>query len=128
MSAGSQRMSAWRICLASACLLAGLVLLLLPPSQASAGVPAICEEYPNLPQCEEGGGGGGGNEDPDEDAGGAGPTGDADGELPFTGYPLTSLLLLLLALLVAGLTLRAYLAIRGRVRGSPAADRSFVDY
>lgn len=128
MSAGSQRMSAWRICLASACLLAGLVLLLLPPSQASAGVPAICEEYPNLPQCEEGGGGGGGNEDPDEDAGGAGPTGDADGELPFTGYPLTSLLLLLLALLVAGLTLRAYLAIRGRARGGPAADRSFVDY
>lgn len=93
---------------------------------ASAGQPPICDEYPDLPQCAEdepgdddrepredaGPGGGGG-------AGPAGPTGDAgdgDGELPFTGYPLTSLLLLLLALLAAGLAVRSYLAARNRLR------------
>jgi hypothetical protein len=89
---------------------------------ASAQQPPICAEYPGLPQCEApaagggenpgGGGGGGENAIP----GSGGSSGDAGGTLPFTGYPLTSLLLLLLVLLAAGLTIRAYLAIRDRVR------------
>jgi hypothetical protein len=89
---------------------------------ASAQVPAICDEYPGLPQCEgpTAGGGdapgnqGGGGENALPGSGGA--TGEADGTLPFTGYPLTPLLLLLLVLLATGLTIRAYLAIRDRVR------------
>jgi hypothetical protein len=89
---------------------------------ASAQVPAICDEYPGLPQCEAptaGGGDAPGNQDGGgENAlpGSGGATGEADGTLPFTGYPLTPLLLLLLVLLVTGLTIRAYLAIRDRVR------------
>lgn len=94
---------------------------------ASAGQPPICSEYPDLPQCEEGGGNGGENpnppqEEPDDEGGagggpGAGPTGDAGGgELPFTGYPLTSLMLLLLILLATGLAIRSYLAVRDRLR------------
>ncbi len=53
----------------------------------------------------------------------AGGDGTASGELPFTGYPMTPLLLLLLALLAAGLLLRAYLAVRTRLqaRGDLAA-------
>ena len=92
---------------------------------ASAGQPPICDEYPDLPQCEEDV-----NQPPeeprdddepdeDEDAAPVGPSGDAgdgDGELPFTGYPLTSLMLLLLALLAIGLAIRSYLAIRDRLR------------
>ena len=106
-------------------------------SGASAQVPAICDQYPELPQCSPA------DNDPDGDdpdgtddgdtgvpagtddaggpssaipGGGGGPTAGAGatGELPFTGYPLTPLLLLLLALLLAGLLLRAYLALRDR--------------
>jgi hypothetical protein len=93
--------------------------------RASAQVPAICDEYPGLPQCEQGsgGGGGGGGANPTSGAGqngipgGGGATADdTGGTLPFTGYPLTPLLLLLLVLLAAGLTIRAYLAIRDRLR------------
>jgi hypothetical protein len=89
---------------------------------ASAQVPAICDEYPGLPGCQEPAAGGGGDSPGGEDGGGVnatpggGPTGDTAGTLPFTGYPLTPLLLLLLLLLVTGLTIRAYLAIRDRVR------------
>jgi hypothetical protein len=87
-----------------------------PPASAQ-GLPSICDEYPNLPICEEPTGGG--NNNPP----GAGPTaeqGVSTGELPFTGYPLTPLLLLLLLLLLLGMALRAYVEIRDRIR--PDAD------
>lgn len=95
----------------------------LAAAPASAqGQPAICEEYPNLPQCEDDGGGGGDDEDPTGGGGGdegddfgAGASGDSSGNLPFTGYPLSTLFLVLFALLAAGLTLRAYVAIRERL-------------
>jgi hypothetical protein len=89
---------------------------------ASAQQAPICAEYPGLPQCEEptagGGDAAGGDNGGAANAvpGSGGATGEADGTLPFTGYPLTPLLLLLLLLLVTGLTIRAYLAIRDRVR------------
>lgn len=97
--------------------IAGATLL---ASDANAQLPAICEQYPNLPQCDQGPGGGGGGNQPGDD--GTGPAGvqspsaasSGGGELPFTGYPITPLLLLLLALLLTGLALRAYLAIRDR--------------
>ena len=83
----------------------------------------ICAEYPGLPQCEEPATGGGGDTPGGTNTGGenavpgsGAATGEADGTLPFTGYPLTPLLLLLLVLLATGLTIRAYLAIRDRVR------------
>lgn len=43
-------------------------------------------------------------------------TGATGGALPFTGYRLTPVILLFLALLVAGLTVRAYVAIRDRAQ------------
>lgn len=43
------------------------------------------------------------------------------GQLPFTGYPLTPLVLLLVLLLAAGLLLRAYVGVRDRIRTRNAA-------
>ncbi|MGH2954141.1 MAG: hypothetical protein ACRDK9_08995 [Solirubrobacterales bacterium] len=108
---------------------------------AAAQQPAICDQYPQLPQCggSEGAGGGGGGDEgnpldqgqspaSDEGAGAGpgafpgagGPTagagGGTGGELPFTGYPLTPLLLILLILLAAGLMIRTYLGARDRWR------------
>lgn len=106
--------------LAVLALLLGLSLSLLGPPTASAQLPAVCEQYPDLPGCVDPDDDGDANDENDEDAGPAagagGPSGgDGDGSLPFTGYPLTSLILLLLALLAIGLAIRLSLAIRGRL-------------
>lgn len=94
-------------------------LSLAAASPAEAQLPAFCEQYPNDPACIDPGGGGGDNPDGDGDTGpgavSAGTGGDGDGSLPFTGYPLTGLVLLLLALLATGLALRAGMAIRNRM-------------
>ncbi len=119
---------------AAIALLAATFVLAIPGS-AAAGQPAICAQYPDLPQCEEDDAGGGGNEnendgdgDGDDPVGGGGGTGNADGgDLPFTGYPLTPLLALLLALLVAGMAIRAYLIVRDRLRVDSAVDSHFGD-
>lgn len=94
----------------------------------------FCEEYPDIPGCaptpepapppEE-------QADPVEEeetaappaAPAAAPTAvvDTGDELPFTGYPLTALILLLLALLLLGFAIRAYLAIRDRVARNQSA-------
>lgn len=126
-------------------LLGALTLALLAaPGAHAQSEPPICQQYPSLPQCDTNGsdngndtGGGGDNpgdeqfpadEDRSDDA--AGPLGGgpsassgAAGELPFTGYPLTSALLVFLILLLAGLALRGYLATRGRLGGG-AVPRS----
>lgn len=89
-------------------------------STASAQLP-ICQQYPDDDICI-------GPTDEAEDAGDQGPgaggqngdnngSGDADGSLPFTGYPLSALVLLLVALLAAGLGVRAYIAVRDRLSG-----------
>lgn len=108
-------------------------------SPQHAAAQAICDQYPNLPECQPGpnpppgpgpGPGPGptpgpGDFPPGGDGGpSAGPDGaaakDADGRLPFTGYPLTPLILLLLALLAGGLALRGVVAVRERLaRGTP---------
>lgn len=103
------------LALAMACAVA-LGLSLAPP--AGAQTPAICDQYPNLPICSGGGGGGNDSDDTDDadagTAGAAGTAGTAGGSLPFTGYPLTGLMLLLVGLLAAGAATRGYLAIRDR--------------
>ena len=101
---------------------------------ASAQGPGseFCEEYPDIPGCAA---------DPVPTATepaepaepaeppaappattAAAPTVEVDtgDELPFTGYPLTALILLLLILLLVGLAIRAYLAIRERVADDAA--------
>jgi hypothetical protein len=99
----------------------GLLLLASAPAQAQ-GLPPICEDYPDLEICEDDDDDGGQDDDDDDvgpggtGSGGAGGDGDGDGNgsLPFTGYPLTGLILLLLILLAAGLALRAGGALRER--------------
>jgi hypothetical protein len=121
------RARAWALAL-----IAGLVAAwgfsALVAERASAQGPGsdFCEEYPDAPGCvaPTGPTGPTGTTDdtgPTDDAGpsanapGGGGDGDGDGNLPFTGYPLTALILLLLVLLLAGLALRAYLAVRDRL-------------
>lgn len=117
---------------AAAALFAALFAGVASPSLAHAqGQPAICDDYPDLPVCDDVDDDDDDGDDDDQDrdgdegpnAGGGGSgSGDGDGSLPFTGYPITDLLLLLAVLLAAGLTIRAYLAVRGRLNSSQSAS------
>lgn len=106
------------------------------PDSAKAQLPGdICDQYPELPECEPEVDPTFCDENPDaprcvgtEPTGGPGPGGDGgpsadagagSGELPFTGYPLSPLLLLLLVLLTVGLAIRAYLEVRQRLGSRP---------
>lgn len=101
-------------------------LLLLGATSADAQTPAACEEY-EVPPC----GDGDGDDDDDGDGDNVGPGstggasgdggGDGDGALPFTGYPLTGLILLFLVLLLLGLTIRAGVALRERLARNPSS-------
>lgn len=98
---------------------------MLAAEPASAQLPAICDQYPQNPNCDGDIGPTGGS-DVSTPPGSIGPTGTlgatagvgegAGAELPFTGYPLSALILLLLLLLLIGLAIRAYLAIRDRIQ------------
>lgn len=104
-------------------LVAGCFVLITAAPAAAQNLPAGCDEYDN-PGCVD-------DDDDvgDDDVGDLGPagsgdgtgSGDGDGTLPFTGYPLTSLLLLFLALLAAGVMIRAGVAARERLGRSPNA-------
>ena len=106
---------------------AGIFLALGLGAVAAQNAPAqgpgsdFCDEYPDVPGCETGPTGTTGTTGPNGTDGpnlAEGPAAtEAGDELPFTGYPLTALILLLLILLLVGLTIRAYLAIRDRVTG-----------
>lgn len=98
------------------------------PHASAQGTDPVCEEYPNLPQCEEDQVDDGEDDEADDRdgqddeatalPGGGGPTASGSGgggNLPFTGYPVSSLVLLLIALLAAGAALRGYLALRERL-------------
>lgn len=99
--------------------------LLIPTGSAFAqgdGLPAICDEYPNLPECQPL------PEPPDEEPTDEGPSAnnnggdrDGDGNLPFTGYPLNGLILLLLVLVASGIAIRAGIAARERLVRDPNA-------
>ncbi len=95
--------------------LAGIVILIGASSASAQGQPAICDQYPDLPECVGPGGGGDGGDI------GTGGLGGEQGELPFTGYPLSPLLLVLLVLLAGGLVLRSSLAIRSRIQARRGA-------
>jgi hypothetical protein len=116
------------VLLALAGAVAALGISALTAQQASAQAlgSEFCDEYPNAPGCQDTGpdDGTGANPDDDEAATAAGPSADdgaTGGSLPFTGYPLTALILLLLVLLVTGLAIRTYLAIRDRIGRDPTA-------
>jgi len=101
--------------------LATLAILVASAPQASAQLPSICDQYPDLPQCQ-GPTGTTGTTGPTGTTGTTGPVGPtagvdagATGALPFTGYPVTALILLLLILLLTGLAIRGYLAARDRL-------------
>jgi hypothetical protein len=96
-------------------------VVVLGLAAAPAGAQSICQQYPNAPECDGDvgpGGGNGGNDNLPFLNGGSNPSGDfgdGNGKLPFTGYPLTPLILLFLILLAAGLATRTYVAVRGRL-------------
>ena len=122
--------SAWTrsgVLFAFASLIATLALGALVAQSASAQGPGseFCDEYPSAPGCETGPTGQTGTTDPGGVPEAAGPTAGigapGGGELPFTGYPLTALILLLLILLLLGLAIRAYLAVRDRIVSDRAA-------
>lgn len=115
MLSGVSLTRTWMVVLAAAAaLFTALALGAISASEAAAE-PAICSQYPDLPQCQPDGDGQEGQ--PAATAGA--PSADvAADNLPFTGYPLTALILLLLVLLLTGLAIRGYLAIRERVGGN----------
>ncbi len=94
---------------------------LIQANTASAQLPAICEQYPDLDICI-------GPTDNAQDDGDFGPgagnggNGDSNGTLPFTGYPMNALMLLLVALLAAGLGTRGYVAVRERAQRNSSAS------
>lgn len=109
-------------------LVGALGLVAAAPASAQGGLPAICDEYPNLPECQPL------PQPPDDDprpdadddegpsagVGATGGGGSGDGKLPFTGYPVTGLVLLLLGLLTLGLMIRGAVALRERFARNPS--------
>lgn len=90
------------------------------PIATAGSTSPICQQYPDLPQCGTAPAVAAAAENPNRDAplDRAGPSAEqaaVTGTLPFTGYPLNALILLLLLMLVAGLALRGYLALRDRL-------------
>ena len=125
-----------RSAIALCAVMAGIVTT---PTVASAQVAAGDQYTPNPPSGGEeptGGGGGGGGQGPGGGGGGngegaenpAGGGGDLSpaagsaesdaGSLPFTGYPLTGVLLIALLLLMVGLVLR-FARAGARLRSAP---------
>ena len=103
---------------AAAVVLSMLAFSAIASTASAQSQPPVCAEYPDLPECQEPTGEEGAADDGAPGAGG-GPTADsgAGGNLPFTGYPVTGLVFLLVALLLVGLAIRSYLAIRDRIAG-----------
>jgi hypothetical protein len=110
--------------------------LFAAPAASAATAAAVDEYLPNAPGPPGGGKGpasgghhaqqAGGQSAFDPGAGTSGATAVAgkQGALPFTGYPLTTLVLIVLALIATGLTIRlgvaAYSRLRPPVTGSPS--------
>jgi hypothetical protein len=116
-----------------------LVAVILFGTPTASSASAVCDQYPDLPQCTmpaTGSGGDSAGEPGGDDAatgasagipGGSGPGGGSAepgkaGELPFTGYPVSPLAAVILALLGAGIAIRSYLALRHRF--APSTPRS----
>lgn len=129
---------------AALCALVGAFVLAPAASAQSAGADQYTPNPPGGGEEPEGGeggqgpgGGGGGNPGGDQGptGGGGGNPGDTSdalsptagtgqtdsGELPFTGYPLTTVLLVVLALLIVGTLIRVAVASRDRIRTDSGA-------
>lgn len=89
--------------------------------QASAQDSSFCEQYPNDPSCDDDDNDNDNDNNDDDSGPGSGPlsgddlNGTGGGSLPFTGYPLSPLVILLLILLASGLAIRGYTAVRDRL-------------
>ncbi len=93
----------------------GAIVWMLGAGTANAQLPEICVQYPDLPVCELPDNGGGGPNGNNFFPPGGEPGSNSLGEtLPFTGYPLTPLLLLMLLLLILAALSRAYAEIQER--------------
>ena len=78
---------------------------------------SICEQYPDTPTCQPAGDGGGPNGPAAANpAGTADSLGAASGSLPFTGYPISPMILFALLLILIGLLVRATSAAGRRAR------------
>jgi hypothetical protein len=133
MTATTRRTNFRLIALAIA-LIGALVAILFAISPvsvetASAQAQGAGGQYPDGDVGPGGGSGGdsgllpeveGGGNPPGGDGGPSANGDDGGGNLPFTGYPLSTLVLLLLILLAAGLLLRGSIAIRDRFRARSA--------
>lgn len=128
--------------IATALLLALTAILLMASAAASDTAFAQQGAGTQYPDGDVGPGGGGGGdsdllpdggecENPPCDGGpgdGSGPSAgsgagdDGGGNLPFTGYPLSTLILILALLLIAGLAVRSYIAVRDRFRARSAGS------
>lgn len=119
---GAKGTTRWTAALTFALL--GCLTALALASPAMAQNPAAADEY--LADAPEFGAegiassGGDGGVPAGGDGGGSNPAADGAAELPFTGYPLTSVILICLALLLAGLLLRLAVVIRDRSRRTSA--------
>src|SRR5712692_9192100 len=125
VNAATQTIRLRPIVLATIVLAALVSIFLLGPSgavpQAHAQTAAACRQYqhckPPPPHCTHNCN----NVGPKHGQGAAGPP-SAAGQLPFTGYPLTPLLLLLLLPVASGLIIRVDLAARDRMRARHAGS------
>lgn len=114
--------------LVATCVVLGLILAVSAPSASAQAVncqynPGQCNGNGNEPG--DGNGNNPGNDNGSGNNSGANPatgsvSGANNGTLPFTGYPLSPLVMVLLILLLAGLALRAYVAVRDRLTGHQA--------
>lgn len=86
-----------------------LVAMLALAAPAQAQLPSICTEYPDHPSCEiapEGFNVPPAGDLGPEGLGGGDNLGNGDGTLPFTGYPVSPLILFAILLLMLGIAAR----------------------
>jgi hypothetical protein len=125
---GLSHLNLRRTRIASCLLVAVLGLVVLAPAGASAaGPPAAVDQYTG-PTGPTGGTGPQGGQGAAGNAGAAGENaaaggGGGGGKLPFTGYPLTTLLVIMAALMATGLIIRTGVAANDRLK--TRASRSY---
>ena len=106
-----------------------IVSMLSVSGLAQAQGLSICEQYPDAPACQPADNGGGNPTGTGPAA--ANPAGTADslgaatGSLPFTGYPVSPMILFALLLILIGLLVRATSAAGRRARALTAGNDSY---
>jgi hypothetical protein len=101
-----------------------LVAMLALAAPAQAQLPSICAEYPDDPECEVAPTGFDVPPVTDlgpEGLGGGDNLGTGDGTLPFTGYPVSPLILFAILLLLLGIAARLIAHVSHRFREQNAS-------